>query len=192
MNINELLNSSTGSDIINNISQKFGLDQSQATAALSAALPMIVGGLGRNAQTQEGAQSIENALQKHTPDRLNDINGFFSMGDAVQQDGQGILGHIFGNKKEQVENGVAQQSGISLSKIGPIIAMVAPLVLSYLNKQKQTTNQNGGGGIADILGNVLGGNNSQQQGGIMGMVSGFLDKDGDGNIMDDLMGMFKK
>lgn len=192
MNINELLNSSTGSDIINNISQKFGLDQNQATAALSAALPMIVGGLGRNAQTQEGAQSIENALQQHTPDRLNDINGFFSMGDSVQQEGQGILGHIFGNKKEQVETGIAQKSGISLGKIAPIIAMVAPLVLSYLNKEKQTSNQSGGG-IADILGNVLGGgNNNQQQGGIMGMVTGFLDKDGDGDIMDDLMGMFKK
>lgn len=193
MNINELINSSTGSEIINNITQKFGINQNEATAALTAAVPMILGGLGRNAQSADGAQSIENALQQHNPNRLNDIQGFFNMGDAAQKDGEGILGHIFGNNKEKVESGIAQKSGLSMSKIAPIIAMVAPLVLSYLSKQKQSNTQNGGG-ITDILGSVLGGGNNtgSKQGGIMGMVTGFLDKDGDGDVLDDLMGMFKK
>src|SRR5690606_35053288 len=92
MNINELINSSTGSEIINNITQKFGINQNEATAALTAAVPMILGGLGRNAQSADGAQSIENALQQHNPNRLNDIQGFFNMGDAAQKDGEGILG----------------------------------------------------------------------------------------------------
>lgn len=193
MNINELINSSTGSEIINNITQKFGINQNEATAALTAAVPMILGGLGRNAQSADGAQSIENALQQHNPNRLNDIQGFFNMGDAAQKDGEGILGHIFGNNKEKVESGIAQKSGLSMSKIAPIIAMVAPLVLSYLSKQKQSNTQSGGG-ITDILGSVLGGGNNtgSKQGGIMGMVTGFLDKDGDGDVLDDLMGMFKK
>lgn len=193
MNINEFINSSTGSEIINNITQKFGINQNEATAALTAAVPMILGGLGRNAQSADGAQSIENALQQHNPNRLNDIQGFFNMGDAAQKDGEGILGHIFGNNKEKVESGIAQKSGLSMSKIAPIIAMVAPLVLSYLSKQKQSNTQSGGG-ITDILGSVLGGGNNtgSKQGGIMGMVTGFLDKDGDGNVLDDIMGMFKK
>lgn len=193
MNINEFINSSTGSEIINNITQKFGINQNEATAALTAAVPMILGGLGRNAQSADGAQSIENALQQHNPNRLNDIQGFFNMGDAAQKDGEGILGHIFGNNKEKVESGIAQKSGLSMSKIAPIIAMVAPLVLSYLSKQKQSNTQSGGG-ITDILGSVLGGGNNtgSKQGGIMGMVTGFLDKDGDGDVLDDIMGMFKK
>lgn len=192
MNISELLNSSTGQNIIDNISNQFGLDKNQAVSAVNAAIPMILGGLGRNAQTNDGAQGIENALQsKHNGSILDNVNGFFNMGESAQKDGSGILGHIFGDKVGQVENGVAQKSGISLSKIGPIVAMLAPIVMGYLGKQKNQ--QSSGGGIADILGQLAGGGNSNNSGGgLIGMVTGFLDKDGDGNIMDDIMGMFGK
>lgn len=191
MNISELLNSSTGQNIIDNITNQFGLDKQQATSAINAAIPMILGGLGRNAQTPDGAQGIEQALQsKHDGSILDNVNGFFNMGDAAQKDGSGILGHIFGDKVNQVENGIAQKSGISLSKIGPIVAMLAPIVMGYLGRQKNQ-NQQSGGGISDILGQLTGGN-SNQGGGLIGMVTGFLDKDGDGNIMDDIMGMFEK
>lgn len=190
MNINELLNSAAGQQIVANITQRFGLDQNQAVSAVQSAIPMILGGLGRNAQNPQGAESLNNALTQHDPSILDNIQGFFGNGDAAQMDGSKILGHIFGDKVSNVENGVAQSSGISLSKIGPIVAMLAPLVMSYLSKQKQSNNVSQSGGLGDLIGGLAGGNNAG--GGLIGMVTGFLDKDKDGNFMDDLMGMFGK
>lgn len=196
MNINDLLNSGAGQQIVSNISQQFGLDQGQAVSAVQAALPMILGGLGRNAQDAQGAESLNSALSQHDPSVLDNIQGFFGNGASVQSEGSKILGHIFGDKVSTVENGVAKSSGISLDKIGPIIAMLAPLVMSYLNKQKQSNNVTQSGGLGDLIGGLAGsmggGNTTQGGGGLIGMVTGFLDKDKDGNVIDDIMGMFGK
>lgn len=196
MNINDLLNSGAGQQIVANISRQFGLDQSQATSAVQAALPMILGGLGRNAQNEQGAESLNTALSQHDPSVLDNVQGFFGNASSAQNEGAKILGHIFGDKVSTVENGIAQSSGISMNKIGPIIAMLAPLVMSYLNKQKQSSNVTQSGGLGDLIGglagSVGGGNNSSQGGGLIGMVTGFLDKDKDGSVIDDIMGMFKK
>jgi len=196
MNINDLLNSGAGQQIVANISQQFGLDQSQATSAVQAALPMILGGLGRNAQNEQGAESLNNALSQHDPSVLDNVQGFFGNASSAQNEGSKILGHIFGDKVSTVENGVAQSSGISMAKIGPIIAMLAPLVMSYLNKQKQSNNVTQSGGLGDLIGGLAGsmggGNTTAQGGGLIGMVTGFLDKDKDGSVIDDIMGMFGK
>lgn len=195
MNIDDLLNSGSGQQIVANISRQFGLDQAQATSAVQAALPMILGGLGRNAQNEQGAESLNNALAQHDPAVLDNVQGFFGNASAAQNEGSKILGHIFGDKVSTVENGVAQSSGISMAKIGPIIAMLAPLVMSYLNKQKQSNNVTQSGGLGDLIGGLagsMGGGNNSSQGGLIGMVTGFLDKNKDGNVIDDIMGMFGK
>ena len=46
------------------VSQQLGLDQSQTSQAISAALPLFMGALGNNASEPLGAQSLLNALQK--------------------------------------------------------------------------------------------------------------------------------
>jgi hypothetical protein len=40
------------------ISQQLGIGPAQMAGALSAALPMLLGALGRNAQQPQGAQSL--------------------------------------------------------------------------------------------------------------------------------------
>jgi hypothetical protein len=192
MNISELLNSATGQQIVSQVSERFGLDQQQAGAAVQSAIPMILGGLGRNSQTPEGAAALSQALDsKHDGSILDNIQGFFGNSDAAEQDGNGILGHIFGNQVSEVNNGVAQSSGISLAKIGPIVAMLAPIVMGYLSKQKQQNNVSNSGGLGDLIGGLTGGGQGSK-GGLIDMVSGFLDKNKDGNMLDDIMGMFGK
>lgn len=195
MNIQDLINSATGQQIISNVSQQFGLEQSQASAAVQSALPMLLGGLGRNAQDPQGAAALHNALEQHDPSVLNNIQGFFGSRESAISDGSKILKHIFGNNVEDVQTGISKSSGISTSKIGPILAMLAPLVLSYLNKAKQSNNISQPSGLGDLIGGLAGGlsgNNSNAGGGLIGMVSSFLDKNKDGNVIDDIIGMFSK
>jgi hypothetical protein len=55
--------------------------------------------------------------------------------------------------------------------------------------------QQGGGGLGDVLGSVLGGQQPQRtapQQGSLGGLGAILDMDGDGNPLDDILGMAGK
>lgn len=193
MNVEELLNSGMGQNLVSSISSQLGMNQQEASSAINAAIPAILAGLTKNAQTPQGAESLNNALEnKHDGSLLDNLSGLLqgNIGD-LQNDGNGILGHIFGNNQSAVEQGISQKTGISVSKIAPLLALLAPIVMSYLGKEKRQTNT-GAGGLGGLLGGLLGGatKSSSAGGGIMGMLGGILDKNKDGNVIDDVLGMF--
>jgi len=195
MDLSELLNGPIGQTVINNVSKQLGMDERQAANAISVALPAILGGLQRNVQSREGAQSLDNALNdaRHDGSLLENLASLLG-GDTqpISQDGGKILGHIFGDDKQAVEQGISQKTGLSLQKIGTLLALLAPVVMAYLGKEKRQSNTNAGG-LGDLLGGLLGGGQSQRRGGggLMDMVGGLLDKNRDGNVLDDILGMIK-
>lgn len=195
MNLSELLNSPVGQSLINNISGQLGMDKKEASSAVSLALPVILSGMQRNVQSEQGAQNLNSALNdpRHDGSILNNLGSLLGgNSQEISQDGNKILGHIFGNNKPAVEQGISQKTGISLQKIGPLLALLAPIVMAYLGKEKRQTNTNAGG-LGDLLGGLLGGGQPQRRsgGGLMGMVGGLLDKNKDGNVLDDILGMIK-
>jgi len=194
MDLSELLNSVIGQSIVRNVAGQLGVDENQASSAVSMAIPAILAGMTRNARSQDGAASLNNALEsKHDGSLLENLSGMLQGHTSeLQSDGDGILGHVFGNNRTAVEQGIAKKSGINLSKIGPLLAILAPIVMAYLGKEKRQTNT-GAGGLGDLLGGLLGGATQQRStsgGGLMDMLGGILDKDGDGNPLDDLLGGF--
>ena len=189
-----MLNSAIGQSIVRNVAGQLGVDENQASSAVSMAIPAILAGMTRNAQSQDGAASLNKALEsKHDGSLLENLSGMLQGHTSeLQSDGDGILGHVFGNNRTAVEQGIAKKSGINLSKIGPLLAILAPIVMAYLGKEKRQTNT-GAGGLGDLLGGLLGGATQQRStsgGGLMDMLGGILDKDGDGNPLDDLLGGF--
>ena len=77
-----------------------------------------------------------------------------------------------------------------MNKIAPLLAMLAPIVMAYLGKEKRQANS-GAGGLGDLLGSLLGGSQQGRSGGgIMDMLGIALDKDGDGNPLNDILGGF--
>ena len=194
MDLSELLNSAIGQSIVRNVAGQLGVNENQASSAVNMAIPAILAGMTRNARSQDGAVSLNNALEKkHDGSLLENLSGMLQGHTSeLQSDGDDILGHVFGNNRTAVEQGIAQKSGVSLSKIGPLLAIVAPIVMAYLGKEKRQTNT-GAGGLGDLLGGLLGGATQQRSttgGGLMDMLGGILDKDGDGNPLDDLLGGF--
>jgi hypothetical protein len=51
--------------------------------------------------------------------------------------GGAILGHIFGNKRGHVEEGVGQASGLNAQQVGQLLMMLAPIVMGVLGRMKQ-------------------------------------------------------
>lgn len=62
------------------------MDENQAASAVSAAVPAILGGINKNAQTEEGAASLDKALEKHDGGILDNLMGMLGgNSEALQQ-----------------------------------------------------------------------------------------------------------
>ena len=202
--LEDLLGQQQGTQAVDQISQQVGAEPSIVNTAIQAALPMILSGLANNAATPDGAESLNNALDRdHDGSLLGNLGGLGSLIFGGQQaeppppqaDAGGILGHIFGNSQGQVAQEVSNKSGLSLSQVAPILMMLAPIVMSYLGQQKQQQGV-GADGLGGLLGGLLGGASQaapQSSGNVVvDMASNMLDSDHDGSAVDDIASMAYK
>lgn len=171
------------------ISQQLGIDQNQASSAVGAALPLLMGALGRNASQPQGAEALFGALQKDHAGGggIGDLLGAVLGGAKSRQtDGAGMLGHIFGGQQARAEQSLGAATGLGGDRAGQLMKILAPIVMGYLAKRMFSGNAGSGSNpTADVLGAVLGQEQQQvrQQGGLGGgLLGAVLDKDGDGDV----------
>ena len=121
------------------IAGQLGIDPAQAQSAVAAALPLVVGALGRNASQPQGAQALHAALQDHAGG--GDIGSVLgsvlggAMGGASGSSGDTLgrmLGHIFGGDQQQATQGLDQATGLGSDKTQMLLRILAPIVLAYL------------------------------------------------------------
>ncbi|MCO6459794.1 MAG: DUF937 domain-containing protein [Saprospiraceae bacterium] len=179
MDFTQLLNSGLGQQIISGIGNQVGTSEKDTSSVIGAAFPVLLGMLQKNASSEDGASGIMNALKKHDGSILDNLSGFLNMGDTT--DGNGILGHILGGNKSNVENAISQKTGVGAMDVAKIIAMLAPIVMGYLGRQTRNENVSNSGGLGSVLGGILGnaGSSSSVSGGIL---TSILDQDGDGQL----------
>jgi hypothetical protein len=159
MSLIDLLTGNTGNQVAEQAENKFGISKNQVIALLAVAAPLIISYLRNKSQDAKEAEALNNALDKdHNGSILNDASQI----EARQAEGGSILDHVFGGQKSTVENQLSQNTGISIDKIGPILAMLAPVVMGYIGQQKQQSNV-GAGGLGDLLGGILGNASNQAQ-----------------------------
>jgi hypothetical protein len=182
--ITDMLMQQLSGNAVSQISQKIGADPGMTSQAIAMATPLLMSALARNASNPQGAQALHQALnQDHNGGILDNVAGFLG-GNPQAANGAGILGHVLGDQRGAVQNGLAQQTGLDANASGQLLEMLAPIVMGALGKtqQQQGLDVNG---LASLLGN-------QQQAAqaaspdMMGMLSGLLDMNKDGNPMDDI------
>lgn len=187
------------------ISRQLGIDQGQATGAVGAALPLLMGALGKNASQPQGAEALFGALQRDHAGSGGDLGGLLGMvlggAQSRQTNGAGMLGHIFGGQQGRAEQHLGEATGIGGDRAGQLMKILAPIVMAYLAKRMFSGNGSDGGtatGMAgnggpspDVLGAILGREQQQvrQEGGLGGgLLGSVLDQDGDGQVgLGDLL-----
>ena len=152
---------------LDQLANQLGTDEQTAGAAAQQAIPELLSGLQANAQDPAGAASLEGALSNHSASL---IDGGVDLNQVDTDDGQKIVGNIFGDHTD----GVAQTLGGSLGGLGGdggggqsdlmkrLLPLLAPIVLSYLAKRFTGGGQSGLGGQdagagGGLLGSILGG-----------------------------------
>ena len=186
----DLLNSDLGKQIISGVSGKVGTSEGETSSVLASLLPTLVGSMQNNAATADGLSGLLGALTggKHDGGILDNLSGF--LGGDDHSDGGNILGHVLGSNQENVQNNLAQSTGVGSDKIAMIMKIAAPIIMGYLAKKAMSgglTNNpaQSGGGLTDILGGLLGGGQAQAapaQSGGGNILTSMLDQDGDGEL----------
>jgi hypothetical protein len=170
------------------LSQQLGIGQNQASSAVGAALPLLMGALGRNSAQPQGAEALFGALQRnHSGLDIGSVLGAVMGGsNSPQTNGAGMLGHIFGGNQPRAEQGLAQATGLDGDRAGQLLKMLAPIVMAFLAQRMAQ-----GGQDAPGLSRTLGQEQQQiaQQGGVGGgLLGAVLDQDGDGQLgLGDLL-----
>jgi hypothetical protein len=189
MNVNDLLAQTGG---LQSMARELGLSQSQVASGAAALLPAILGGFKKQTQAQGGVEGLGSLLSQLGGGGL--LDSVLSPQPTNVGMGDNILGQIFGSKdvSRTVAANASQKSGLDpaiLKKMLPILAM---LVAGYMAKQRSggTAAQAGAGGggvLGGVLGGLLGGSGGGRGAG--GGLASMLDLDGDGNPLDDILGM---
>ncbi len=186
----DLLNSDAGKSIIAGISNQTQQPEDKTQNVLTMALPVLMKAMQRNAATPEGAQSLLGALNsgKHDGSILDNLGGLFSGGvdSNVTNDGSKILGHILGNKTQNVEQAIGAKAGVDTSSVAQILQVAAPILMGVLGNQTKQQNVNDTNGLSNLLGGLLQGNSQQNE---QSFLESILDADGDGSVIDDVAGM---
>lgn len=186
MSILDILTQQLDDRAVSNMSQSLGVDRQATSSAISAALPMLVGALARNTQQAGGAQSLLSALDRdHDGSVLDDVAGFLGGGSAAQQMGGGILGHVLGGRRSNAEAAVGKIAGMDRQTAGRLLAMLAPLVMGALARQRRSSNLDADGLAGSLSQERQRVEQTEPKAG--SLLSAVLDRDGDGDISDDLL-----
>ena len=165
---------------VQDIAEQLGVPATVAEAAVEQVLPGLVGGMAVNAQSDTGAKSLEKALSQHAGKKIGPRT---SLREVDSADGEKIVSHVFGAKKDDVASALASTSSasdVTGDLIKQILPIVAPIVLAWLANQflgqksePAATESASSGGIGDLLGGLLGSKQGQDMiGGVLGGLLG--------------------
>ena len=167
-----------------------GVDEATAEQATRQAIPALLGGMQANAEDPAGAASLAGALGDHPSDL---IDGGVDLDQVDANDGEKIVGNVFGTNQDQVAQTLGGNLGGQGGLIKQLLPILAPIVLAYLSKRLMGQGQGGGGGQNDPFGGATGSNiplndmlNSMLGGGAAGGAAG---QSATGSILDMLGGM---
>ena len=210
MNLTDILAQAGG---IESMAKDLGIPPAMAKQGAEALLPAILGGFKKQAQSG-GIEGLGGLLGQLGGGGL--LDSVLGSQPTPVAPGNEVLGQIFGSKdvSRTVAGQAATQTGLDSGLLKKMLPILAMMVAGYM--AKQGGQPQGGGGLGDLIGGALGGGSggSGGLGGMLGNILGgavgggaapgaagggglgglahMLDLNGDGNPLDDIMGMAGK
>jgi hypothetical protein len=181
---------------LGSVARELGISEAQAANGAEALVPAILGGFKRQAKAQPAGLEGLGSL-------LGQLGGGSLLDDVLSPQatnvsrGNDVLGQIFGSKdvSRTVAQSAAARSGLDPALLKKMLPMLAMLVAGYMARQSggAAPPAGPGGGLGGLLGGLLGGRPSAPAGSAApGGLASMLDLNGDGNPLDDILGMAGK
>ncbi len=156
MNIMDLISQFTDSSTLSSLGAAAGTSNSdQVSSLLSSALPMLLQAMTNNSQSKKGASSLAKALDDHAADKVTSVSDSVKNADA--EDGSKIISKIFGSKTDAIEDFLASKTNLSKSQVDKILSKAAPVVMSLVGSEKNSSGTESDG-ISSLISSFAGGN----------------------------------
>ena len=156
---------SMGPEVSRQMSKNLGVNKRTAMQIIPQIAPLILGGLQKQ-KASKGEARVDHILNKYgSASVLDDISGLFSQ-KAQDEKADPKLGGLLGDSGVQASNMMQNKFKLDGGTAMKIIPMLAPVILGFLTKKRDTDGL-GSSGVASLI-----------------------DQDGDGQILDDIAGMF--
>lgn len=153
-----------GGPVAEQLGKREGLNEAQSKGVLEGLAPVILGGLKRKKDEGVNLEDLMSGLGAKE-DALDNPGGFFEGVQDLDLGAGGVLGL---EKGEQAADAIAKKTGIGVDVARKVLPMLIPLVMAFLmRKGKQDS-----------------GTPDRKSG-----LEAILDRDGDGQILDDIAGM---
>ena len=136
------------SDTEKALSDNTGISADSIGKVLTNALPKIISAMTSNASSSEGAASLYNALGDHVTDESVEEQ----IHNVDTEDGEKIIGHIFGDNTDSEIHSIAEETDMSSGQISDLLSNVAPSILSQLSGSLSQSDGSGdGSGLLGLL-----------------------------------------
>lgn len=183
---------------IGQISQQLGVDSKTAASSVQAALPMLMGALSHQGSSAKGASGLLEMLDRDGDGSImDDVLGYLTKGGAsaaapsranagasAGAGGGGLLDVFFGGRSDAVAKTLGASTGMNSGSAMKLLAMLAPVVMGMMAKQKKQQGLDLGGLTKALAGEKN--NIEARMPGGSDLLGSLLDSDGDGSITDDL------
>jgi hypothetical protein len=196
MDLRDLFQGQINDVLVEQMANQFGIqDKEKAQNAVEGGFTTLLNAISKNVASPSGASGLAGALDRdHDGSIMDDISGFLSgtrqADNTSMLNGSGILKHLLGGNQNQIVEMLGQATGLHKSQAGQMLMSLAPVVMGMLGRQKKVNNLDKTS-LADLV--TRGTQNFNRQSPTnTSLITKFLDKDGDGSAMDDIMSMGAK
>jgi hypothetical protein len=199
MSILRLLQQAQGGRGLGQLAAQLGLDEAQADSLTEMLAPAIGSAANRQAQSG-GLGSLLGALRGE--EQANNFDDAAAAASAQgQAQGRNFLTALLGgsDQADGLAAEAAARAGVDAGTVQQFLPALAAMAQGGLQRQLPDSSIDaieaseaapaGGDGLMGMVGGLLGGGQAAtSSGGAMGMLSQLLDADGDGSVMDDVLG----
>lgn len=149
---------------ITDLAEHFGIDEGSVKEAIGHLLPALSKGLQQHVDSPQSDEIMANSEQSQQ--YMDDDNSKIYSDDAVDQGEKAVNSLLGQDNAETVAQKAAESTGLSKDMIAKLMPMAATMLMGSSAKQASE------GGVGSLL--------------------SFLDKNNDGSIADDVIGLAGK
>lgn len=203
MSIMKLLEQAGGGQGLAQLAGQFGLDEGKAQELTNMLAPAI-GQAAKKRAEQGQTDTVLGAMKGEAQAGFFDNPSQAAAPEAMEQ-GQSFLEQLLGDRAatEGLAAEAADRAGVDQGTVAQFLPALAAMAQGGLQKQMPDSAIDGmlgggaasgsGGGLMGMIGGLLGGNKGGEASGPdLSMLTNMLDADGDGSIVDDILGKFMK
>jgi len=150
-NLLSLFQTALGGDFARLTGQFLGESVPSTQSALTSLLPAALGSVAQKGATPEGASSLLSLINGSNLDTtvFDNVAGMFgsgsnAMNSLMKLGTSSLVPALFGDKAGGLVNALASAAGIKSSSATNLIAMIVPLIFTFLKKYVSQNNLSGG------------------------------------------------